>query len=593
MKDVYVLGLQLGHNSSAALLCNGRVLAAISEEKFDNIKNSSAFPLKSISWLLEREGIKGEDLAAVVHSSYYCACSQMIVDPILANKKRSEIGFSFLSSLAGKVEVKVGASQNLRSLLMQTHFLALERESKKAKKIFESLLKKHFSIDSSKLHYVRHHLAHSYYGYFGQNNVKADKSLIITMDGSGEKEFATISIADKKKKKITLVSSSRWDSSIGYVYAATTKYLGMKPIEHEYKVMGLAPYAKDYYKKTYEKIFKDIIEFDEKTLEFHSSFPLTRFDLYLLEKAKYERFDNVAAALQEWTERTVTTWIEAAIKKYGIDELYFSGGLFMNVKLNQRITEMKSVKKAYFIGSCGDESNCIGAGYIISQKLDPKTELLPLENFYLGNEYCNEDVEAFIKEKNLEKKYDVEYFEDIEEKTAELLSQDCVVARVKGRCEWGARALGNRSILANPSKMENFFKVNDQVKMRDFWMPFAPSLLIEDHKLYVSNPKNYKAPYMILSFHSTVLGQDKLRAALHQADKTLRAQLVEKEVNPSYHRLISLFKEKTGIGGVLNTSFNLHGYPLVSSLKQALFTFENCKLEYLCLENYVISKKKK
>ena len=192
--------------------------------------------------------------------------------------------------------------------------------------------------------------------------------------------------------------------------------------------------------------------------------------------------------------------------------------------------------------------------------------------------------------KKYENSYKIEYFEDIEIKIAQLLSEYKVVARFWDRCEWGARSLGNRAILGNPSDMKTFYEINDMIKKRDFWMPFAPSILKEDSNLYVRNPKNIDAPYMILALEATKLAKTHLKAALHQADHTLRPQFVDKEMNPYYYKLISSFKELTGIGGILNTSFNLHGYPLVGSLEQAIFTFENSGLNYLALQNYLVSK---
>jgi len=164
------------------------------------------------------------------------------------------------------------------------------------------------------------------------------------------------------------------------------------------------------------------------------------------------------------------------------------------------------------------------------------------------------------------------------------------VARVKGRMEWGARALGNRSILANPSNIDLVMILNEQMKDRDFWMPFAPSILSERADDYLINPKKVEAPYMILSFDTTLLARSHLKAALHPYDFTCRPQIVSKDWNPVYYDLLKHFEALTGIGGVLNTSFNLHGYPIVLGPKEALYAFEHSGLEYLALENYLVTK---
>jgi carbamoyltransferase len=259
----------------------------------------------------------------------------------------------------------------------------------------------------------------------------------------------------------------------------------------------------------------------------------------------------------------------------------------MNVKLNQKIALLDEVKEAYFMPSCGDESNPIGAAfYLYKQKT--KNNPLPFKDVFFGVKFENDDAKKFLR--TYENRYKIEYYENIEEKIAKLLADFNVVARFWGRCEWGARSLGNRAILGNPSDMKTFYEINDMIKKRDFWMPFAPSILKEDADLYIKNPKKLEAPYMILGFDSTELAKVHLKAAMHQADHTLRPQLVDKETNPHYHKVISEFKKITGIGGILNTSFNLHGYPLVGNLEQALFTFENSGLKYLAIQNYLVSK---
>ena len=188
-------------------------------------------------------------------------------------------------------------------------------------------------------------------------------------------------------------------------------------------------------------------------------------------------------------------------------------------------------------------------------------------------------------------RYEIEFFDDVEVHIAQRLADGEVVARFKGAAEWGARSLGNRAILARPDRMESFFMVNDQVKMRDFWMPFAPSILREAHKSYLQMGKVTSAPFMITSFDSTDKGRRDFCAAMHNRDKTLRAQIVDESFSPSYHKLISYFHDLTGIGGVLNTSFNLHGYPLVCSPQQAIFTIDSCDLRCLALENYFLVKR--
>ena len=176
---------------------------------------------------------------------------------------------------------------------------------------------------------------------------------------------------------------------------------------------------------------------------------------------------------------------------------------------------------------------------------------------------------------------------------AELIANREIVARFSGKCEWGARSLGNRAILAHPSHMESFYTINDYIKSRDFWMPFAPTILDKNAHSYLKNynSSKIKAPYMITAFEATKLGVQHLRAALHQADHTLRPQVLEYNANPSYYRLIENFEKRTGIGAILNTSYNLHGFPLVSSLDQAIMTIENSELKFIAIGDFLLQKK--
>nr|WP_249291444.1 carbamoyltransferase C-terminal domain-containing protein [Campylobacter curvus] len=208
-------------------------------------------------------------------------------------------------------------------------------------------------------------------------------------------------------------------------------------------------------------------------------------------------------------------------------------------------------------------------------------------------EYSNNEIRDFIDREKLHEKYNIEYYDNIELKVAQLLAEFNTVARFAGRTEFGARSLGNRALLANPSDMRSFYMVNDQIKVRDFWMPFAPSILDTYINKYVANynSKKYTPYYMIATYESTKEFQRDCRAAMHQGDKTARPQIVTMQSNEKYYKVISEFEKLTGIGAVLNTSLNLHGYPLVGTPKQAIFTLENSSLEYLAIENWLISKK--
>jgi carbamoyltransferase len=371
----------------------------------------------------------------------------------------------------------------------------------------------------------------------------------------------------------------------------------MIPNEHEFKVMGLAPYAKqERARKLYEK-YKDLVVLNSD-LEFMAKHPTNKLEFYFLEELYGQRFDTIAAFIQIFIEEKVEEWVKAWIKKTVISDIALSGGVFMNVKLNQRLAELPEVTTLFPMPSCADESTALGAavfGYLhLCEQRNAKVNLEPFKDLYLGNQYSDTQIDDFVVKAKLSEKYKVEQFTEefgVEKKVAELLASHKVVARFAGRTEWGARALGNRSILAHPGDRDTVRVINEMIKNRDFWMPFAASVLEEDRDRYFVNPKNNYAPYMAITFSTKPIAQEHLRAAIHPYDFTCRPQMVRQSWNPGYHALISHFRSLTDIGSVLNTSFNLHGEPNVESPNDALRTLENSGLEYLALGKYLISKK--
>jgi carbamoyltransferase len=283
--------------------------------------------------------------------------------------------------------------------------------------------------------------------------------------------------------------------------------------------------------------------------------------------------------------------VKNCIKKTNVHKIACGGGVFMNVKANKKISELPEVDELFVFPSCGDESLSIGAAYYLyAQKclecgISPQID--PLMNLYFGDSFSRSDAKETIRTAGGQ--FEFEYVSDIEKRVSELLVDGKIVARCKGRMEFGARALGNRSILADPSNPKCIREINMMIKNRDFWMPFAPVILKEREGDYIVNPKNIPAPYMILTFDTTG-ARERIIAAIHQADLTTRPQVIEREWNPEYYDIIKHFERETGIGGLLNTSFNLHGFPIVHGPKEALWTFNNSGLEYLALGDYLLHK---
>lgn len=302
------------------------------------------------------------------------------------------------------------------------------------------------------------------------------------------------------------------------------------------------------------------------------------------------RFDIVCGGLQQFTEYFMATWVRNCILATGIKKVAMSGGVLMNVKANKSILEIPELEQLFVYPSCGDSTNSMGAAYQAYSDLcgqyGAAKNIETLKDVYWGPEYSDDEIRKVLAASGCP----FEREPDIEKKTAELLTRGEIVARFKGRMEFGARAMGNRSILANPADHRVIRTINDMIKNRDFWMPFAPSLIAEEEDAALMNPKHMPAPYMIMSFDSK-MDHNRIFAASHPYDRTVRPQVVYRDWNPDYHRLISYFRKITGIGVILNTSFNLHGYPIVCSPGDAIGVFHNSGLKYLAIGNFLVCKK--
>ncbi|MEI7426065.1 MAG: carbamoyltransferase C-terminal domain-containing protein [Candidatus Moraniibacteriota bacterium] len=585
-----IISINPGHNATVGYFENGECKCIHHEEKFNNQKNYLGLPLESLKYLQKTIDFNAVDYFVFPAADVLYLTTDKKDGSFIENISRTNKLRKIYDYLEYKTRLKI-IFTSLRN------FVLFYLINPGAKKSLERFLLNEFQIPKEKLIFVDHHLCHclSPFFFYGLADLQED-FLLMSMDGAGDFSFSKIYQYDHKKRIFKLIANSSFDASLGLFYSEVTKFLGMKPNEHEYKVMGLAAYVSNekYYKAIYDKMAK-IIWLDEKKLTFHSKFNLNVASLYLKENLFCERFDNVSAAIQKLTEDLVLRWIEVSMKKTGIKNIALSGGVFMNVKMNQKIVELSEIKKVYFQPSCGDDSAIIGA--VAKVFLDKKVPLKPINTMYLGHYYSNSEVAEFFQKTEQAEKYKIEYFEDIEKKIAEMLASSIIIARFKGACEWGARSLCNRAILGNAKDLKTFFEVNDLIKMRDFWMPFAPTISEDWAGRYVKNwdkikTKTYDSTkYMIMTMESTTLAQEHLRAAIHQKDKTLRPQVVSAIDNPELHKLLKYYEQLTGMGGIMNTSLNIHGYPLVATLEQVVFTMENSGLKYIAVENYLVSKR--
>ncbi len=584
---MYILGIHLGHNATASLLKDGKIIKCISEERFTRNKNECGFPYQSVKGLLEDSNLKIENMDLI------CAVNDVL------KFRQQKFSDKFLNDYVSKTfikDIKSKIGYKFPQLFECYNNYKEGNRKEKQKENSENIKKyvaKILNVPKNKIITIEHHLAHAFSPCF--NLFKNKKTLIFTLDGEGSDGLcATVNIWDGKKMKV--ISKTKKIASLGYLYAIATIYLGMKPLEHEFKVMGMAPYAKDYgINKIYPK-FKELLWINSD-LTWGSKFNMPFSDNFFREEMTFVRFDNLAGAVQRLTEELTSEWVSKTIKKTEIHNIALTGGVFMNVKANQKIAELKEVNSIFVMPSAGDESNAIGAcfyGYkIYCERFSKQFNPQPIKDLYLGQEYSEHYITDLMKKLNLNTNYEITNPKNINKKIAELLAKGEIVARCTGKSEWGARALGNRSILADPRGKDTIRTINEKIKGRDFWMPFTPSILDKDEKKYIVNPKKIFAPYMATTFESKKIARKELTAAIHPYDFTIRPQIVWKKWNSDYYEIIENFKKITGVGGILNTSFNLHGEPNVLTPEDAIHTVNNSEINYLVLGNYLLEKKSK
>ena len=587
-----LLSLHDGHNCGASIFVKGKLICAVSEERITRNKNEYGFPYNAVNQCLKYAKLKRTEINAVAVSTkklppkyflvkrnttfsikdYFKEQNEYWYKKIYQNKK-----IKYLDVFKNKIVKKSQIYYDFSKVRFEDDYSAMLNAR-------QNFLSKFFSIDKKKIFFYDHHECHAYYGFFA-NPKKYKKTCVVTLDGGGDDTNASIWIS-KKNKLIEIYRTNI--GNLGRMYRYVTLMLGMKPTEHEFKVMGLAGYAlskNNYYKKAL-KVFKDTITISGIKFKYKIK-PKDNY-FYFRTKLKEERFDTISYAIQKYLEDILVTWFSNISKKLKVKNFIFSGGVAQNVKASKKILENKNIDSLFIPPGPGDESLAIGSAYCHFARFNLyKNKISNMENPYIGIAFTEKDL-LFLK-KN--KKINVKKTTDRE--VAKILSKGFPVARFSLKPhEFGPRALGNRSILADPRSQDIINFINKQIKVRDFWMPFAPSVLEEDAKKIMKVIKNHKNHYMTISFDVKKNFINKIPAATHPFDKTCRPQFVSKKINQDYYNLIKEFKKITKIGVLLNTSFNLHGEPIVFEPKNALKSFLNSGLEYLYIGNYLVTKKK-
>ena len=535
-----ILSIQDGYNASASLMINGEIVIALEEEKFNEIKNYTGYPYQSIKYCLNY--LKENKL--VLHKAgfvnkYYNPYVQKIKifenfktkdwkewwktkiqfnyftgksGKFIKNKKRNKKTINYLVKLKNKYKTKFEYYNYdfLNNKTIQKPYLELELLNKERLKTFS----KQINLNYNKIEFIDHHTCHAYYAYYSSDLFGKD-CLISTIDGGGDGiQQTTWKVTDNKLKLLSRNNSC----PLGKYWKIVCVLLSLKPHEHEYKVMGLAPYSKSKYTNEVFKEMKNLCEikgFDiiEKKL------PKNVNSLYEFLEDKFSnfRFDAISGGIQKYTEYLVVKHIKYCLKKTKQKNLVGSGGLYMNIKLNKAISELREIKDMFISGSAGDESLSIGGCYYLNK--DNKSK--PLKNLYLGYE------EKIIDLSRVSKKFRVIKIKNTNQIVKELVNGK-IIGMFNDKSEFGARALGNRSILARPDLKDTVKKINEAIKNRDFWMPFAITILSKYHKRYIANKKSLRSPHMTMGFDTIKNNLKYIFSGTHPYDETVRTQILER-----------------------------------------------------------------
>ena len=599
MKSVTkIIGINWQCNSSACLMINGKIVGSVSEERFSRVKNDERYPKQAINWLLKEFNLKSTEINAICIISTAWSPSPILLRHYTKFKIKDFIeeqhrywkekiykknNQSILKLFRKKIDFnqypgKKYWKSTYNLLINKNDHISNKNLENIGKKIRKDVVNKHLNIDKNKIYFIDHSSGHAAWAYYSNKEKNKKKFLVLTLDAFGD--FVNYSVSHFKNHNNIKKITKGGNSIIARLYRYVTLILGFKPDEHEYKIMGMAPYAKKkYYNELLEKFksFQGIkgIKFNNKKMP---------KDLYFEIKDNLEgfRFDSVAGALQEFTEILTKKWLINLKNKYNKESFMLAGGVAMNVKNNLNITNIKGIKNLFVPLAPDDSSLSMGAVYYYNSII-LKNKSYPIENGYLGPKifysYIKSKKKIIIKTKN------------INEYASKLLYNGKILGRVSGRAEFGARSLGNRSIIADPRNMNSLKKINETIKNRDFWMPFASSVLEFKAKKYFKfkdNASNYE--YMTKCVETTSVGQKLLQAAIHPFDKTCRPQIILKGSNPDYEDLILRFGKKSNVYGLLNTSFNLHGYPIVNDSKEVIDIFENSNLDALIINDKLLIK---
>jgi carbamoyltransferase len=597
---MFILGLSFFyHDSAAALLHDGVLVAAAEEERFSRNKHDQGFPKLSIEFCLKEAGIAPGDLDYVV---FY-------------EKPMQKFDRLMMTAL--------GAYPKTWSVFGESMIALFDK-----KLWIKNLISEEIGVEAEKILFVEHHLSHAASAFFAS---PYDEAAILTIDGVGEWTTASMGHgkaswdADKTGpdgNKITLTHEQRFPHSLGLLYSAFTVFLGFEVNEGEYKVMGMAPYGDPRHIDKIDKVI-DIYDdgsfwLDMSYFSYHYSADKTYSNKFVklfgkprIHESEFftprtdpsvdpqspkskenQYYADVAASIQLVTEEIILKMARAIHKETGSKRLCMAGGVGLNSKANGRILAETPFEELFIQPAAGDSGGALGAALYVYHVVLGKPRRFVQEHNFWGASYGEEDIVTALKKRE----FDYEKIDDDEKLITRIVDHILagkVIGFYQGRFEWGPRALGNRSIIADPRRAEMKDIVNSKIKFREPFRPFAPVILEQEAARFfptLKDPERQYTPRFMLAVYpwDQELG-NKAPAVNHIG--TGRLQTIRKEWNPRYYRAVELFGQATGVPVLMNTSFNLRGEPIVTTPDNALNTFGNSGIDTLMLENYVVTKK--
>jgi len=588
------------HDSAAAIIIDGEIIAAAHEERFTRIKHDASFPINAAKYVLDEAGIAYNDLTAISFYDKPYIKFERLLETYHAFAPKGLV--SFLSAVPVWIKEKLFMKKMLRDAL------------------------NHLGDKKIQILFPEHHLSHAASAFYPS---PFEEAAILTIDGAGE--WATTTIGYGNDHHIKIIKELHFPHSVGLLYSAFTQYIGFRVNSGEYKLMGLAPYGNPNAQQTKnykEKILGEMVDIREdgsillnmKYFKYATGLKMTDDKKWTrlfgipprnAESEISQEYMNMALAIQQITEEIVLKLAKTAKELTNSDYLVMAGGVALNSVANGKLLASKLFKEIWIQPAAGDAGGALGAAYLgwhlwKGEKRQINNKPDAMKGTYLGPEFNNKDILGVIRKYDAHYKY-FEHFNALTKVVAEKIAEGNVIGWFQGRMEFGPRALGNRSILGDARNPEMQKKMNLKIKYREGFRPFAPTVLEEDIQDYfvMDGP----SPYML---HVVPVKEDRLKPlpegysemelyerlyhlrsdvpAITHIDCSARIQSVNKNTNPKYWRLIHEFKNQTGYGVIVNTSFNVRGEPIVCTPDDGFRCFLRTEMDFLVIGNYLFDK---